>query len=136
MNLQIEIIKTRKDYNSIARESVIENDYSKFVDTIPSNSKSIQSKLFITLRKAMLVGNSVKESVVEVKEKHPLINELIRKTTGVDVIESLLITDKIGNKVYKSLSNNINIVEVKNLKKHNVNWLRKKREVKIEKKLA
>ena len=75
-----------------------------------------QSKLFITLRKAMLVGNSVKESVVEVKEKHPLINELIRKTTGVDVIESLLITDKIGNKVYKSLSNNINIVEVKNLK--------------------
>lgn len=116
LNLQIEIIKSRNDYNSIARESVIENDYSKFVETIPTNSKSIQSKLFITLRKAMLVGNSVKESVVEVKEKHPLINELIRKTTGVDVIESLLITDKIGNKVYKSLSNNINVVEVKNLK--------------------
>ena len=38
MNLQIEIIKTRKDYNSIARESVIENDYSKFVDTIPSKA--------------------------------------------------------------------------------------------------
>lgn len=116
----VEVIGERENHNEIARKAVVDNEYDVFRKCFSTNNKHILSQLFITMRKAMMLGDDrkVTESkldIIKAEKTHGAISELLKQGAGVNIVESQTSVDKIGNRVFKTNDGKYSIIEVKSI---------------------
>lgn len=93
---------TKGKTNTLSRKFVIDNDFDSFKKTIPSEDPELVSKLFLELRKAMLlnVGGKRKQKDT-IEECVDSVIEYVERLSGTfNISEEFLVKDKEGNMIF------------------------------------
>lgn len=86
--------------NTLSRQYVLDNDYKAFKSTIPTSDEKILSKLFIDLRKSMLINNK-KEKDTSQDELEEAVEQVVdfiqQKSDGFSILREYFNKDENGD---------------------------------------